>query len=59
MSKGWLEATAQSPSMGRERKVFTVSSNSAHILDTSEWEMPSMPRALTRSSTLRVETTFA
>ena len=45
------------PFSDRPRNAATSSSRSAQIRDTSDLEMPvSTPRALTRSSTFRVET---
>ena len=44
-----------SPSIGRSRKAFTLSSISSHSRDTWLLEMPLMPMALTSSSTERVE----
>jgi hypothetical protein len=44
--------------MGRFRKASTSVPSSLQIRDTSLLEMPSMPKARTRSSTLRVEMPF-
>ena len=44
------------PSRGRPRKLSTTSSSCSQMRDTWLLEMPSQPRALIRSSTLRVET---
>ena len=40
------------------RKAVTSSSSDLQIRETSEREIPSIPSALTRSSTLRVDTPF-
>lgn len=53
---GGLQRYGQSPSSGRSRKDCTRSSISWHNAETWDLEMPVMPSAWTRSSTLRVET---
>ena len=44
------------PVNGRVRNAATTGSSAPQIRDTSDFEIPSTPRALTRASTFRVET---